>query len=163
MFWFFKKKSNGDGIKTAFSKVRADINKLASWMEYFNKKNSLVENRLDILYSRTSEERIRRIVAEALEGYDLQPKKKKTIKSMIIKRIKRQSKDYLLHSVTSLIQKFGKVTALQLRDMVVDEQGLCSKSSFYRILEEVEDSDDIAVIKKGKNKLYMLKAIKKYR
>ena len=52
------------------------------------------------------------------------------------------------------------MSALQLKEMVVEEQGLCSKSSFYRILEEIESLDEIVTIKKGKEKHYMAKKIK---
>lgn len=160
---FFGKNKITDEVKSAFSKVKSDITKIAAWIEYFNKKSSIVEDKLDSIETRTSEERIKRIVKEVLNEYNLQPKHRKTIKSMIIKRIKRQSKDYLTHSVLSLIQRYSKITALQLKDMVVDEQGLCSKSTFYRILEDIENSDDITVIRKGKNKLYMVKILKKYK
>ena len=41
--------------------------------------------------------------------------------------------------------------------MVVDEQKICSKSSFYRILEEIESEfeHEISTIKKGKEKHYL--------
>lgn len=148
-----------DQIKAAFSKVKSDINKLASWTEYFNKKHQLTDDKLDYLASQVSEERIKRIVREALAVPRLQPAERKTISKRIIKTIKRQSKDYIRHSVLSLIQKYGKITALQLRDIVVEEQGLCSKSTFYRILEEIENSDEISVIKKAKEKQYLAKIL----
>jgi len=148
-----------DQIKAAFSKVKSDINKLASWTEYFNKKHQLTDDKLDYLASQVSEERIKRIVREALSVPRLQPAERKTISKRIIKTIKRQSKDYIRHSILSLIQKYGKITALQLRDIVVEEQGLCSKSTFYRILEEIENSDEISVIKKAKEKQYLAKIL----
>ncbi|MBW2975026.1 hypothetical protein KY366_04885 [Candidatus Woesearchaeota archaeon] len=85
--------------------------------------------------------------------------KKATIKEKIIKRITKNSKDYVKSIVFSYIKKYGKVTALQLKEMVVEEQGLCSKSSFYRILEELEEEPEIGVIKKGKEKHYIQKNI----
>ena len=45
--------------------------------------------------------------------------------------------------------------------MIVEEQGLCSKSSFYRLLEEIEQEPDIGVIKEGKEKHYIAKISKK--
>ncbi len=156
---FFNKNKLMEEIKLAFSKVKSDINKLASWIEYFNKKHKLTDDKIDYLTSQVSEERIRRIVKEVLEAYKLQPVERKTISTRIIKTIKRQSKDYLRHSILSLIQKYGKITALQLRDIIVEEQALCSKSTFYRILEQIEDTDEITVIKKGKEKQYLAKIL----
>ena len=86
--------------------------------------------------------------------------KKAYIKEKIIKRITKNSKEYIKSIILSYIKKYEKISALQLKDMVVDEQGLCSKSSFYRILEEIESMDEIATIKKGKEKQYIAKKMK---
>ena len=87
--------------------------------------------------------------------------KKATIKEKIIKRITKNSKDYIKSIILSYIKKYSKITALQLKEMIVEEQGLCSKSSFYRLLEELEEDPDIGVIKKGKEKHYIAKISKK--
>lgn len=87
--------------------------------------------------------------------------KKATIKEKIIKRITKNSKDYIKSIILSYIKKYGKITALQLKEMVVEEQGLCSKSSFYRLLEEIEEEPEIGVIKTGKEKHYIAKITKK--
>ncbi len=84
---------------------------------------------------------------------------KLSIKEKLIKRITKHSKDYIKNFLMSLIRKYEKVSALQLREIVVEEQGLCSKSSFYRILEEVETEDSIGVIRKNKEKLYQYKTL----
>ena len=86
--------------------------------------------------------------------------KKAAIKEKIIKRITKNSKGYVKSIILSYIKKYEKISALQLKEMVVDEQGLCSKSSFYRILEEIESMDEIGTIKQGKEKHYMAKKIK---
>ena len=87
--------------------------------------------------------------------------KKATIKEKIIKRITKNSKDYIKSIILSYIKKYSKITALQLKEMVVEEQGLCSKSSFYRLLEELEEEPELGVIKKGKEKHYIAKLTKK--
>lgn len=87
--------------------------------------------------------------------------KKATIKEKIIRRITKNSKDYIRSIVLSYIKKYSRITALQLKEMVVEEQGLCSKSSFYRLLEELEEDPEIGVIKKGKEKHYIAKMAKK--
>ena len=56
---------------------------------------------------------------------------------------------------------FLNISSLKLREIVVDEQGLCSKSSFYRILTEIEESDHVDVVRQGNEKLYLSKLIKR--
>jgi len=87
--------------------------------------------------------------------------RKATIKEKIIKRIAKKSKDYIKSIVLSYIRKYNEITALQLKEMIVEEQALCSKSSFYRLLEEIEQEPDIGFVKKGKEKHYMAKVSKK--
>ena len=86
--------------------------------------------------------------------------KKHSMKEKIVKKIARNSKDYVKSVVMSYIRKYERVSALQLKEIVVDEQSFCSKSSFYRLLEEIEQNPDIGVIKEGKEKHYLSKARK---
>ena len=85
--------------------------------------------------------------------------KKMTIKEKIMKRLTRNSKEYVKSLIISYIRKYEKISALQLKEIVVDEQNFCSKSSFYRLLEEIEELDDIGVIKEGKEKHFIIKKI----
>ncbi len=91
----------------------------------------------------------------ALEG------KKQSIKEKIIRRITRNSKDYIKGIILSYIRKYEQVAALQLKEMMVDDQQLCSKSSFYRLMEELEQLDDVGVVREGKEKRYFMKALKR--
>ncbi|MEK6983116.1 MAG: hypothetical protein AABX33_00955 [Nanoarchaeota archaeon] len=86
--------------------------------------------------------------------------KKVSIKEKIMKRLTRNSKEYVKGMILSYIKKYGKISATQLKDMVVDEQNFCSKSSFYRLLEEVEELDEVGVIRQGKEKHYLARALK---
>ena len=66
----------------------------------------------------------------------------------------------LLTKMDEKIQTIRKA-ALQLKEIVVEEQALCSKSSFYRLLEEIEQEPEIGVVKKGKEKHYITNISKK--
>ena len=81
--------------------------------------------------------------------------KKASIKEKIIKKITRNSKEYVKSVMLSYIRKYEKISALQLKEMIVDEQNFCSKSSFYRLLEEIEQLEEIGVVKNGKEKHYI--------
>jgi hypothetical protein len=78
------------------------------------------------------------------------------LRDKIVQRITRNSKEYLKGLIMSMITKYGKISALQLREMLVEEQGLASKSSFYRLLEELEEENAVGVIHDGKEKLLMV-------
>ena len=84
--------------------------------------------------------------------------KKISIREKIMKRLTRNSKEYVKSVILSYVKKYERISALQLKEIVVDEQNFCSKSSFYRLLEEIEQLDDIGVMKEGKEKHYLYKA-----
>jgi tetrahydromethanopterin S-methyltransferase subunit G len=90
----------------------------------------------------------------------LEEQRKATIRDKVVKRVTRNSKEYVKQLMLSYIRKYTQIGALQLKDMVVYDQGLCSKSSFYRLLDEIEALDDIGIVKKGKQKYYLYKQLK---
>ena len=80
------------------------------------------------------------------------------LKERLMRKLARNSKDYIKNLVLGLVHKYDKMGALQLREMVVEEQGLCSKSSFYRILEEMEKEQSLQVVSDGKHTVYVATA-----
>ena len=90
----------------------------------------------------------------------LEEQKKATIREKVVKRVTRNSKEYVKQLMLSYIRKYTQIGALQLKDMIVYDQGLCSKSSFYRLLDEIEALEEIGTVKKGKQKYYLYKQIK---
>jgi hypothetical protein len=83
------------------------------------------------------------------------------LKEKIARRLVRNSKNYVKNLIFGLVHKYDKISSLQLRDIVVDEQGLCSKSSFYRILEEMEKEGGLSTLGHGKNKTYVGQIVKR--
>lgn len=80
---------------------------------------------------------------------------KKQLHERLIRKLARNSKDYIKNLILGLVHKYGRIGALQLREIVVEEQGLCSKSSFYRILGEMESERALQVASTGKHTVYM--------
>jgi predicted nucleic acid-binding Zn-ribbon protein len=76
------------------------------------------------------------------------------LKEKIFRKVTRHSKDYVKSMLISLIKKYDKISGLNLREIVVEEQGIVSKSSFYRLLSEIEEEDGIQVLHEGKEKHY---------
>jgi hypothetical protein len=91
---------------------------------------------------------------------ELEEQKKATIREKVVKRVTRNSKEYVKNLILAYIRKYTQISSLQLKDMVVYDQGLCSKSSFYRLLDEIEALEDIGTVKKGRQKYYLYKQIK---
>lgn len=102
---------------------------------------------------------------EIKEKIEIIKEKKNTVrrnlKEKMIRSITRNSKDYIKSTILSLIQKYERVSGFKLKEIVVEEQGLCSKSSFYRILEELEKSEGLGAIREGKEKVFFVKLVGK--
>jgi DNA repair ATPase RecN len=84
------------------------------------------------------------------------------LREKIVKKVARRSKDYIKGLLLSTIAKYDQISALQLREIIVEEQGLCSKSTFYRLLEEIESEDSVGMVSRGKEKVYMPKMAAKH-
>lgn len=82
------------------------------------------------------------------------------IREKLLRKIAKSSKDHVKSLIKSLIIKYGQISALHLREIIVEEQGLSSKSSFYRILEELETDEDLTVMHDKKEKRYAYNALK---
>lgn len=92
----------------------------------------------------------------------IEENRKRNIRETMVKRITKNSKEYVKNVIVNMIRKYGKIPALKLKEMVVDEQGLCSKSSFYRLLNEVQAEADVTMNHKGKEKQMVFKLSKNY-
>jgi hypothetical protein len=89
------------------------------------------------------------------------PREPESKTNIIAKKIAKNSKNYIKNSIFSLINRHGKIRALDLRESIVDDKKLCSKSTFYRILEELEEHDEIGLLKQAKEKIYFSKIVEK--
>jgi len=86
------------------------------------------------------------------------PKPAPAIREKLMRKLARNSKDYIKNLILGLVHKYSKIAAMQLREIVVEEQGLCSKSSFYRILEEMEKDGTLNKVSSGKQAVYVATA-----
>ena len=169
-------------LSIAFAKVKNDMMQVTNWLKYFHQKHQEHDHRLNMIeqqlsYIPKSRNEIKQII-DSYYSYDhiqnqvrelsqrldeLEYKKiirhepKQVVKERIVKKIAKNSKDYVKNVILSLIKKYDKISAPQLKDIIVEEQGFCSKSSFYRILEELESDEEINTIKQGKEKVFFFK------
>ncbi|MBN1645388.1 hypothetical protein JW851_05135 [Candidatus Woesearchaeota archaeon] len=112
-------------------------------------------DRIRKVESRIEQLEIRHSSAPKESNIPLQTRQISSLKERVLKKIARNSKEYIKSIITGIMRKYGKISALQLREMIVDEQRLCSKSSFYRILEELEAERIMNLVSRGKEKLYV--------
>lgn len=91
---------------------------------------------------------------------NLEEQRKATIREKVVQRVSKNSKEYVKSLILSYIRKYSQISGLQLKEMIVQDQGLCSKSSFYRLLDEIETMEDIGTAKKGNQKYYLYKQMK---
>jgi len=207
-------------LKSAFSKIKNDINNVGEWISYFHDKhkehderlkrleqfahlpyelqridsklidieqkshfpvselqkmhfrlaqledkrpmsNEEIKGLIDSHYSfQNIMDRIRNIEEKLNSAsYGKTEIKQNALQQKVLKTITRNSKEYVKNLISSLIHKYEHISGLQLKEMVVDEQGLCSKSSFYRILQEVESDGKVGFLREGKEKKYFSKVI----
>lgn len=107
-------------------------------------------------------ERIRNIEEKMNHvSYGKSQNKQTALQQKVLKTVTRNSKEYVKNVILSLIQKYENIAGLQMKEMVVDEQGLCSKSSFYRLLQELESEGKTGFLRNGKEKIFFSKVFEK--
>lgn len=166
-------------LSAAFTKVKQDMMMVMNWLQYFYQKHQQHDYRLDMIEQQLSDipktpHEIKQII-DSYYSYDhildriqninkrlddieqKKPEPRAALKERIIKKIAKNSKDYVKNVIVSMIKKYTEISAPQLKEIIVHEQGLCSKSSFYRILEELESDDEIDISKHGKEKIFLYK------
>lgn len=181
----FSKQDHKEGflrraITVAFEHVKRDTSHIFNWLSYFHQKHQQHDERLakieqQMTYIPKSHQEIKQIIdhyysydhilskmqelSSRMDSIELQkPDKKIGIRDRLVRKIAKNSKDYIKSVIYSLIKKYSQISAPQLKEIVVEEQGLCSKSSFYRLLGEMEQESEVESIQKGKEKTYLFKS-----
>jgi len=140
-------------LKVSVHSSQPVINKIAE----LNSKVNLVEQTGKSVF-----ERLREISARVDKLEQNRTRSSINLREKIMKKVARKSKDYIKNVLLSTIGKYDEISALQLREMIVEEQGLCSKSTFYRILEEIEEEESVSMVAKGKEKVYLPKIVREH-
>ena len=162
-------------LKIAFERVKSDMHNIFSWVNYFHQKHQQHDERLakieqqlavprrEIDYTSPSPaiDQLRGRLEELhmrLDSMESQkPAPRAALKERLLRKISRNSKEYIKSVILGTIKKYERIQGPQLKEIVVEEQGLCSKSSFYRLLQEIEQEQEIASFTEGKEKTYFLK------
>ena len=172
-------------LSLAFQKVKQDMSHTFRWLQYFHNKHNETDMRIarieqQMAYLPRSHEEIKQLIdasysydpilkrieelherirsLEQQKGGSLKSEFKTPLKERLLKKISRNSKEYVKSVIFSFIKKYERISGPQLKEIIVEEQGLCSKSSFYRLLQELEEEGDIDVFESNKEKTYLPKA-----
>lgn len=90
---------------------------------------------------------------EAIKEKMDQKPAKSALHVRLLNTFKRNSKPYAHSMILQYVKKYERITVQRLKEMLVDEQAVLSKSAFYRHIDEVEKSENVAMVKEGKNKV----------
>ena len=167
-------------LKLAFERIKNDMHNIFQWVDYFHKKHQEHDDKIarlehSIAYMPNSREEIKKVIdyhypyEQIMQKIDqinnridtLETKKaekRPALQERLVRKIQKNSKDYIKSVILATIKKYARITGPQLKEIVVEEQGLCSKSSFYRLLGEIEVEHEISSFLDGKGKTYFLKA-----
>jgi hypothetical protein len=149
------KKAEGmiEQLKVSGSSVQPLIGKISE----INSKISLIEQNQKGIFERLKD------MSSRVEKSELtRTRTSLNLREKIVRKVAKHSKDYIKNLILSTIGKYDQMSALQLREMIVEEQGLCSISTFYRILEEIEQEENVSMIARGKEKVYIPKMVRKH-
>lgn len=137
-----------------------DVRKLMSQpqknVDVLHHQIRIIHKKLDVMASLHDRHHVR---INELHARLSVPEKKSALKEKLMKTLTRNSKAYVKNAIVNYIEKYREISALQLKELVVDEQHLCSKSSFYRLLQELETKQKVMVVKKGKHKNFLVKIV----
>ena len=128
-------------VEKKFEKDGVDVTPLHNYIQELHKRISLLEQKPH----KTEKKEVHEPVAVSI---------KETIVKKVAKKVAKNSKEYVQQIMFEFIHKYGKISGLQLREMLVDEQKLCTRSTFYRLLGELEESEKIGSIREIKEKIY---------
>lgn len=79
------------------------------------------------------------------------------LQERVLRRVSTDGKDYMKDMILTQLRKTPNLRGQRLRERIVDEERLCSRSSFYRLLEELEAEGHVSFVVEGKHKVYVLR------
>lgn len=141
-----------DSVLDAHKPIMKRLEEVEDSLLAVGKKHDPLHNKINDIHSRLEAIEKKAVNLNNASNYT----QKTLLREKIVEKVAKNSKNYVKNVIISLIQKYGNISGLQLKEIVVDEQGLCSKSSFYRILAEIEKEHPLNLAWKGREKHYIL-------
>lgn len=120
-------------LKESFSKIREDMKKMSSEISSLKKENKELRERINTL-EKTRE--------------------KVSLKKEIMSKFDKNKKNVIKQKIVELIQ-FKKAPISEIKEIIVDQQGYCSKASFYRYVEELKRDRKVNSITVNDREVYI--------
>jgi hypothetical protein len=135
----------------SFSRIKDDISNLKSELDLLKKENKKILEENQELKKRIisnkdapmGKETISDIVAETVKNLQLT---KKSSNDPFLKKINKKKKVYITNRI-QLIAEQKSHSLPDLKELIVDQEGLCSKATFYRYIERMKKKQIIDFIK----------------
>ncbi len=115
---------NRDALIESFQKIKEDITRLSRELE---------EVRRSPPAAALTEEQIKKIVMETVAAIG----KKDTFSDRMIKKINR-SKKAIIRSRVLELASFSNLSVAEMKEIVVDNEHMCSKATFYRYIDRLK-------------------------
>jgi len=167
-------------LRLAFERIKGDMHNLFHWNHYFQQKHQHHDERLSRIEQKlhafpSKREEIKQVIDQHYPYYQLTQRMEEikerldvlesrrtnsriALKERLLKKVTKNSKAYIKSVILGTIKRYGRIQGPQLKEIIVEEQGICSKSSFYRLLTEIQQEQDLGSFTAGKEKTYFLKS-----
>ena len=132
-----------DLIQDSFSRVKADIEKLNNEILLLKKeqKDLMQENfelKKQVNNNGFDKELVTEIVKETLKN--VQPKNKAN--NTLLKKFNKKRRVITLNRIQALASD-NKLTISEIKEIIVENENLCSKATFYRYVEKLKKKGSI--------------------
>ena len=160
MFWVSKREGDrtNSRISSLIEHVKGTFSHVFEWVKYFEQKHVSHEARLMALEKRREMPDVSARL-ESIERRLVMLERRHPLSEKVSQKVMANSKQYVKRLVLDLVEKYGIMSAFDVKKIVVDEQKLCAKSTLYRILRELEQEGMVGSLWQGKEKAYKALAI----
>lgn len=125
-------------LKVSFSRMKSDI----------QSNQDKIDKLLDI--NKQLQEQIKRLEAKIGEP--------KGLKSELMRSFKRNKKQIIKQRILSLVKE-RQVPVPELKEIIVDDKGYCSKATFYRYVDELKSEGSLNMISIDGNQIVIAKQL----
>jgi len=129
-------------LKDGYEKINTKIGEILEKSEKIGSSTYQVRTRYEPKYEPKSEP----------EPGESEQKKKSGFEQKILNQIKPIRKDYIIQQIMGLVSK-GKYTTKEIERIIVDEKGLCGRTTFYSYIKELKLKKEIEYQEKGQKKV----------
>ena len=146
-------------LKDSFLKIKQDFDDINQKISVFDLRLSDIEGRKQS--QEIEEDKIRKIVEETIKSLIASGKLiqngTKTSKSeeRLIRKINR-TKKYMIGNRIMALSKNKNMSLPEIRDILVHDEELCSRATFYRYFDKLLKSGKISIMKVNDNEIVVM-------